>query len=79
MDSDQSCIANLPCKKSFSNSIMLAFGGGLCSLSTSSCVYEMLGVLSRRCYFHKSFLTAASRDCMFSLAVEGSHYCVYCE
>jgi len=28
---DQSCIANLHCKKSFSNSIMLAFGRGLCS------------------------------------------------
>ena len=36
VDSDQSCIANLHCKKSFSNTIMLAFGGGLCSLSTSS-------------------------------------------
>ena len=40
VDSDQSCIANLHCKKSFSNSIMLAFGGGLCSLSTSSCIMK---------------------------------------
>jgi len=37
VDSDQSCIVNLHCKNhSAIYSIMLAFGGGLCSLSTSS-------------------------------------------
>jgi len=48
VDSDQSCIANLHRTTSFSNSIMLAFGGGLCCLSTSSwviyCIDSLLPV-----------------------------------
>jgi len=34
VDSDQSCIANLHCKNYSAILLMLAFGGGLCSLST---------------------------------------------
>jgi len=47
VDSDQSCIANLHCKKSFSNSIKLAFGEGLCCLNTSSSRWHLF-------YFNQS-------------------------
>jgi len=43
-------------QKAFSNSIMLAFGGGLCSLSTSSYYQEVLRSVVCVCLFNGWFI-----------------------
>jgi len=86
VDSDQSCIANFM-QKSFSNSIMLAFGRGLCSLSTSS--YYVNGDMSflweslwLSGFFFLRIIIIINTSCCIHLQTTtcypSSHFCHWC-